>query len=401
MGAPTERRPVFGPESARWGNRQDGGLAKVRFPSISLEEIKNRRFEVVPMELDPQVKQAFRALLDTIGEDFPRLQDILETAQAGLLSEEDALEQMALLVQGNPDLAAKLTEQAQTALAPLRGQEGLVVPDHDPQVIYDNQVGLPRLNPLYEAALIERLQYDGDLPQARTGPLAPGIKPAVPVDTDARSLVAIGHMLEDASNKVAEEVKEARQKHLDEVQALPEAKTVPKKGTLVPKKGTDLAVAARGDASADPPSYRRGELPALYKVVTPSGSALALLEPEERRQRAWKAFSTTQGRRTAAPTIWKLVAEALRKAGMDVPDDHGGKEEEELEILATAEWTMHLGEQGTTQENFSLLDVAARALVLDLLSQLESPGVDLLGLEVNPINTVSERSVGWSARLVR
>ncbi|MFA6235210.1 MAG: hypothetical protein WC824_13630, partial [Bacteroidota bacterium] len=66
--------------------------------------------------------------------------------------------------------------------------------------------GIPRLNPLYEAQLVERAQFDGDIPELRTGPLPEDVLPAVSVETEAHSPVAIGEMLRIAALDVQEDV---------------------------------------------------------------------------------------------------------------------------------------------------------------------------------------------------
>lgn len=366
----------------------------------------NRSFDLEPTDTtDPKVKAALQQLLMVVCEEFPELDALLEKASQDGMTEEDALAKMLEWAATKPEIAETLQKRALDVLAPLRAEGELLKPtDPDgPGFIFDANVGLPRLNPFFEAAIIERLQFDGDIPEIRTGPLPRGSKPAVPVDTRARNPVALGLMLETASEKVAAEVAESRQKLAAEVEALPEAQEAPKETGLVLVSGDNaLELRARGSALTDPSSYRRGELPAPVKVDAPSGSSLALLGAQEARQGAWKFFSTSQGRQSAIFSLQEIISGALQSAGVDVPDAWEGKLEEDLEVLAYVEWTMMLGEQGTTQENFSVIDVAGRAMAQGLLKQIRDKEITRFdGLEVHAVNTVSVRSVGWSARLVR
>lgn len=365
-----------------------------------------------PTQMDSKVVEAFQDMLSSINEDFPVLGDFLKKATEEGMSEEDIIVQMMGLVQGNPEMEDALTTKAMAIMEPLREEGSLHKPQTEdgPGIVFDPGSGLPRLNPLYEAAVIEKLQFDGDIPEFRSGPLMPGTSPAVPVETDARSPVALGHMLETASKKVASEVHTHRKSLLEDVMATPEAQD-PRAGTgtdLVPREGeTDLIAMASGTALTDPPSYRRGEVPSLFKVDTPTGGALAALDTKEQRQMAWHFLSTSQGRRSAEKTLWTLVATTLRNDGVKILDnDHKKKEgsPEVPDVIAYTDWTMSLGEQGTTQQGFSLIDVASGALAHSLSKQMggkSERGQGPLILEIHSINTVDVRSVGWAARIVR
>ena len=349
---------------------------------------------------DPKVEAAFRSFVAQVGLDTPELGAVLQQARDGDLGEEEALQAMFQVVEETPGLLEKFNEMAMQAMAPLRKSAELVKPQtpDGPGLVFDSGVGLPRLNPLYEAALLERAQFDSDIPELRTGPLDRGAKPAVPVDTNARDPVSLGVMLETASEQVALEVEASRQERAQSVEAIAGDTEALKGGALVTTGGTDLIALARGSADSDPPSYRRGAVPSPIRVDRPTGSMLAALTPQERGQKAWAFLSTTQGRKTATKVIWDLVAKVLREAGYTVTSGPGSPAPE---VLAYREWTLDLGGPSSTQAAFSLVDVASRVLGKGLLKEIEDSGLqgDLL-LETHAINTVDVRSVGWAARLV-
>ena len=134
---------------------------------------------------DTETDEALRRATDAVTTALPEVADIIDRARSGQLTEEQAVAELTTLVSvGGRDLALRLQD--------------LVIPAPDGR-------GLPRLNPTYEASLVERVQYDGDVPQLRFGPMAPGTSPAVPVDTDARDPIAIGLMLAEAASAVAVE----------------------------------------------------------------------------------------------------------------------------------------------------------------------------------------------------
>lgn len=255
--------------------------------------------------------------------------------------------------------------------------------------------GVPRLNPLYEAMLIERSQYDGDIPECRTGPLPEDVLPAIPVDTSARNPVALGEMLRIASEDVKEEVMTHQRKL---AAGIAEDKNVL---SLVEKHG-GLIAKLSGSAETDLAVYRRGEVPKPIKVATPSGVSLATMSDEERRTHAWKFLSTTQGRRTALAIVRDLVHESLTEQGVlsekrDFEPNRGDV------ILAAYRWVVSLGGPNSTQPAFSFIDVAAKVLAKGLVKDLKDepvPEGTTMYLEVISIDQLDIRTVGWSARLV-
>jgi hypothetical protein len=348
-----------------------------------------------------QLEDKIQELLSVIQEEFPEIAEVLDQAKARDLDETQAMEAMLHAISENPEMAERLNQMAMATLSPLREESELLKPEsaEGPGIVFDSGVGMPRLNPLYEGALIERLQFDDDVPEARTGPLDPGVKPAVPVRTEARNPVALGHMLETASDQVAEEVAENREALAAHVERIAQAAEEGTTDLAILEQAGNLAVIARGSAETDPESYRRGQVPAPLDVGTPTGGQLAALSDQQRQQYTWKFLSTTQGRRSATRIIWDGIAPRLRSLGLEIADYRPPPAVPETDgVKAYAEWTYQLSGPNSTQSGFAFIDTAIAVLTARLIPQVDRK--DELRLEVFSINTVDVRSVGWAARLM-
>jgi len=346
---------------------------------------------------DPNVSAVFQQFAEQVADEFPVLREILDQAKAGDITEEDALRALSEVILSDPALGGQFQQVAMQAMAPLRPEDAAKPLDHGGLVQHGKR-GLPRLNPLVEAALAERVQFDGDIPELRTGALPPGQKPAVPVDTDARNPVALGQMLGQASDEVLVRIEAAEpaRKQLVGDEALLD---------LVEQGGTAVAVRRDRDlifdgksAALDVPEYRRGQLPAPRRVTQPSGSALLALTPEERKQSAWAFLSTTQGRRSAVRGLTDLIDVKLQGEGFEVtvrpfdPRALGAP-------LAYHEWSVTIDGPGATQAAFSLIDTAAAAIAKGLTRKMDDRRGKVT-LEVTAVNTVDIRLVGWAGRLL-
>ena len=342
---------------------------------------------------DTETDEALRRATDAVTTALPEVADIIDRARSGQLTEEQAVAELTTLVSvGGRDLALRLQD--------------LVIPAPDGR-------GLPRLNPTYEASLVERVQYDGDVPQLRFGPMAPGTSPAVPVDTDARDPIAIGLMLAEAASAVAVEAERLEAETARQITAAAESgdwselaprlpdgvrRLLPAQGT--PVRVEDLPIdVLRRDLVPDPVGYERGRTTATVAVVEPTGSALATLSDTDRREAAWRFLSTSQGRRSATRTIATFVEAHMRGDGFDVTASHDRPDPKVGErVAAHAEWTVNLSGPNGTQSGFAFVDTAARALCAWLGRDL---AVGAYTLEVVTVDAVDVRRVGWAARLVR
>lgn len=265
--------------------------------------------------------------------------------------------------------------------------------DPDGQILLVKPRGLPQLNPLYEAALIERVQFDGDIPELRSGPAPQGVTPAVSVESGARDPVALGWMLNQAAS-VGELLKETDRRRIDLIEGYAEGTTT----NVASQKELNLLLEGRS-RTTDIPEYPRGQVPAPVATPKPSGSLLLSLSSKERRQNAWKFLSTTQGRRSAIAGITEMVMVRLQKEGLSVSSrPHNPKATETVQ--AVHEWTVGIDGPGAVQSAFNLMDMAAASLSKGLVREsLGKTGPFIL--EIVTINTVDIRTVGWAGRLLK
>ena len=352
------------------------------------------------MAFDPPVMQALQGLSDALAKEFPEMGAIWADLLAGRMDEATAMQNLLLLIAANPSMASKIEAIAVSELAPLN--EDPPVSEQPPiasvggdwlpglgktDVLYRPTVGLPRLNPLYESKLAERVAFDGDIPELRFGGLPEGARPAVPVATTVRNPVAIGKMLEVASETIKDEMTILVEEHAQEMKR------------ILDGLGTN-GIPALSEAALpkvhDPTGYERGKLPVPREVEVPLAPMLARLTPEEKQQAVWAFLSTTQGRRSALSAIKESILVGLMSEGLDVtlreiPGDGT--------VLAFAEWIVNIDAAGSTQSSFAFLDVASKAILRSLVKQVEVINSPCF-LEVIAVNTVDIRQVGWAARLV-
>lgn len=342
-----------------------------------------------------EVNEAIERLATRLREQVPELAYIMDRAKAGFLSEEEAMVEM-MAVASKPEVTERIMAAATRDLATLKptNEDLAEVGDY----AFFTGRGLPQLNPLVEAALIERAQFDDDIPELRTGPLPEGVKPAVSVKTTARDPVVLGRMLQQASEEVGQRLVAHERERLKGIEGIAEDKNVL---ALLEEGGHSLALIEQviGSSDTDLPEYRRGAVPAPVEVPKPEARALAVMTPQERREAAWKFLSTTQGRRSAIETIRSMVATNLRGAGIEVVEQEYDPQAPERDVIAYHEWSVGLSGPSATQPSFALVDTAAKALYRGLVKDT-TPGTQV-HLEVVAVNTVDVRTVGWAARLLR
>lgn len=348
------------------------------------------------------IQEGIRDLMLALRETVPEIADVMDQAKEGLLTEEEAMAKMSDLLRDAQTHARFMAFMEPMELAPIPD----IKPEDKPPELFENEVGRPQLNPLVQGALAERLQFDGDVPEMRTSDLPEGVKPAVSVKTSARNPIALGVMLEAASDGVENEVRHHQATRAKLIEDLEQGNT---DQTALMAKGVDWLTTANGDPdfgaiaegsqASDLALYRRGEVPAPVEVATPAGSALAALTPEERREAAYKFLSTTQGRRSAVATIRELIATRVRGGSFEVVEREFDPAAE-CDVKAARDWVVNIHGKGAIKETFNLIDTAAQALASGMLRQLDGETSGTLYLEVVAKNTVDVRSVGWSARLV-
>lgn len=225
------------------------------------------------------------------------------------------------------------------------------------QLMFENPMGQQRLNPMYEARIAERAQFDGDVPELRTGAMPKGSMPAVPVDTTSLHPSLIGAELRLASEEVNEEMKLLAESSIE--------------------SSTELAL------TQDPQGYVRGQLPSFREA---SEVSLATMSQEEKKKNTWHFISTTQGRNTGARLIEKRLVSELSKKGVRATIGDTSQEIYSWEIEISS------GEKAT-HENFDYIGLVCSAFKRAVLRNIFAN--DLI-IKVNSVNDIPSRRVGWS-----
>jgi hypothetical protein len=270
-----------------------------------------------------------------------------------------------------------------------------------PDLLYqEDDTHQPGLNPLLLGSILERLQFDGDVPELRSEHMLDGGTPAVPVVSDAVSPVVLGMMLTQASDEVAGEFEENARRLASQVQhdwlAL-EDKSDGKDGALVEVEKDQIPSVVYERPEVDPEGYKRGEMAALRKVDRPDGSALIKMSDKDRHEMAWKAISTTQGRRSSVHPIAAHILAGLEREGLQV---RMSKQRKNTLPLASHTWTIHLDGPQATQTGFAPIAVAREVLLKRLLETLpDGERESRMYLQILTVDDYSQRRVGWSAEL--
>jgi hypothetical protein len=263
-----------------------------------------------------------------------------------------------------------------TLLTFARMLDKAVVHQPAPPLMVKHSNGGMVLNPVVAAALAERVQLDGDVPEFRYGPLPEGATPAVPVKTTSRNLVEVGFMLERASREVTRELQAALSEH-------------GRQGALLldhaEQQGLDSALARKAFDALLPTGvkdYEAGALPALREVTPPTMQELAALSPSEERRLVWKTLSTTQGKRSLVPVFEQVLAERFPNIVFGGPPEKGSAE--------VAWFTQAFGADDL-DPNFAVVENAL-ALFTRSLEALQGRPYRAC---VQPLNAVSTRTFGW------
>ena len=259
----------------------------------------------------------------------------------------------------------------------------------------ETSTGIPQLNPLYEASIIERTSLDGDAPELRFGPFPRNGTPAVPVETTSLDPVFVGAQLRKASSKIMLLLEDALEDHaaLQDRFLLAAAEEADRLGT---DPGTAIEL-ARKNLPAIPtgvPGYRAGEVPPLMKVEV-DVEEVAGFPAHFRQHLAYTALATTQGRSSLVAPIKGQIQTLLTRWGFQVVE--GTPEEEKVQ----AAWVLQILGQKDLNDRFNFITVAAATLAHQL--DLDSRDVPWRGrpvvLDVRPYNGISDRCFGWIARL--
>lgn len=364
-------------------------------------------------EIDPKVLAAIGRLTASVKDLDPRVRGLLEQLEHGV-SQEQVLADLVKLVAEDPALGRRIEEEARTQFHPLRQESSEDVKDsitalrklkdrqqalrdlnfeEEDLVFHPEGTGLPQLHPVVMSYIIERLQFDDDIPELRTGSLPLGAPPAVPVETTARDPAVLGAQLERASKEVREELDNAQREKMEALEGLePDLQDA----ALVPQGKEKFLAVSEGRVGV--PGYQAGHKAALRKVEL-DDQALIHMSENLRRKYAHKALTSTQGRRSAVPVIGALVQRELIQKGYEVTLD--GPEKLLETPIAQASWALTIdAAEEETQARFSFIDNAAKALSTHLAQALAENGVLQILLHIEPINDIAKRRVGWEAKAV-
>jgi hypothetical protein len=341
-----------------------------------------------------------------IFESNPDLKGVLQRFWSGEIDTNQAIKEVWRVAARSPDAESDLqramfdafgVEPQSTDLAHFPDRERMLERwgfDDEDIVFVPNEErpDYKMLHPLLMGMIVELLQFDGDIPELRTGKMPEGGAPAVPVKSVARNPVVVGAMLRTASQEVALELTAAQEEHDQKVAKMIEAVGgAGAQATGLVRQETERGIAV--------PGYGPGQKAAIREVAAPTGAQLARMPFEERQELAHKALTSTQGRRSAVPIISQMVLDALHArgfTGLKVAVGEGPS------LFADVEWTVMIdGGQGERNPNFNFIDTAARALTAKLGKALSGHAsrYTSMYLLVAPINTVAERRVGWRAVL--
>jgi hypothetical protein len=343
------------------------------------------------MKMPPEVQAKIDALVREVLDIAPDFQEVMDQAKEGEISEFQALLQLMEIAASDPKLHEHLTALSVKKFK-IDPEEETAIARRDPNQrdILEKDFGLPQINPLFQAAILERLQFDGDIPEMRTGPLPPKARPAIPVSTTARSSVALGEQIDRAEEKLITKIDDNRKRIAESLQE--EFKAIREKtDALVPHQQAEGIIAKYNNPENDIPEYRRGGLPAPIKVGQAKGASLLRLKDEERRGFTWKFLSTTHGRRSASPVIHDLILQGLKSDGFNV-----SSWEQDGSLLFSDEWSILIDGAQCTQANFAIVDVAAKSLTKKIRDRLSDAYKEKeITLRVVPSDALADRRVGW------
>jgi hypothetical protein len=333
----------------------------------------------------------------------PALDDLVQRARSGSMDLREIIKETWRIAAIYPHFEEELRDALCVALGlDVMATDLALFPDReqilerwgftDEDLVYqpfEGRSDYKMLHPLLMGMIVELIQFDGDVPELRTGRMPEGGSPAVPVETTAYDPVIIGAMLRTASAEVAAELRAAEDRHDRKVAELEEA--------IAGERGADDLVRRETGRTVGVPGYEPGKRPHPRRVEEPVTSEVARLPFRERQELAHRTLTSTQGRRSAATVIAKVVLEGLRDRGFIGISLGKGSEP-----FAEACWIVSIdGGRGERNPNFNFVVTAARAMTTKLGKELGDrvDHNDHLCLQVNPINEVSERRVGWRAVL--
>lgn len=231
-------------------------------------------------------------------------------------------------------------------------------------------------SPLVQARIAERVSFDGDIPELRTGNLPEGGMPAVPIYAEGTNTLWLGLGLLKASQAVRQELAEVQQQWLDGIE----------------EDSSGALMESSKEMVFQVPGYAPG-LPAEMRKVGVSLGEIRSLTPDERKQVAFRVLSTTQGRASAVPILERFLLEHLQRDGhqVKISTSRAGQ------VAARGRWVVFLdGGPAEWSDRYSPVEMARTVLLAQLRKELGDLRGNLL-LIVRPVGLIHERRVGWEA----
>ena len=317
-------------------------------------------------------------------ESSPGSAEIMDDIRMGRLGPQEAIVRLASVMAdaGHGEALVK----ASSRLTDMYGLRTEVAEDGTPVVMkHDNT--LLMVNPIMEAALKERASLDGDVPEGRTGPMLADATPAVPVLTDSLDPVVVGYQLEQASKQVQQEIDAAVREHDDICTRLLVKVT---DETPAEHLSTALEVAKKNlpPVPTGVEGYEAGQRAVARPAMVPPFITLAELNPVERRQYAYRAFATTQGRVSTTPVIEKGVIEYLEQHGIEAS---AGDPDPKTSVMS--KWVMVVWGADDLSDGFNPIVTAIHSMASEVMEFTSHPS---LFVRVAPYHGIADRRFGWT-----
>ena len=340
--------------------------------------------------MDDKTRAAFGVVseVNRLLESTPGAAAILDALRTGSIDPMEAMTKLAALAleaghgESLVQASSKLTDTFNITV------QGTDNPDGIP-ILMKHDNGMAMLNPLMEAALSERAALDGDVPEARVGPIPEGGYPAVPVLTDSHDPVIIGMQLERASREVKGEIKQAIKEHaqlclriVDKVEEETEGKEDSYRKTALEITQKNLPPVPVGV-----PKYMAGQKAALRKVSINPASALTL-NKEQRSRYVYAVLGTTQGRVSVAPVVQKGVIELLRARGVNAV-----AAEPYAATAVTTQWVMEVWGAEDLGADFNPISLAIHSMCEDIYQFIQDHSE--VCVRVGPYHGIADRRFGW------
>jgi hypothetical protein len=274
------------------------------------------------------------------------------------------------------------TQEAQSVLNAwgFKSEDLLYTPDPE-------RPDLKMLHPLFTAAIIEALQFDGDIPELRHGELPEGGFAAVPVHSEARDPVTLGAMLEIASERTTTALRKAREKKDEKIAKIVSGLGATEELVALSQQELERGVSVSG--------YQPGSPAKVQTVESPNQITLAKLSPEAKQALSYKALTSSQGRKSATPVITDVIQRRVSQEGVTVI--MGAVDPKSATKF---EWSMSIDHSRHEQNpKFNFIDTAANALSAKIIQHIRNNQLKGVHLWVTPISEVSKRRVGWEAWL--